>query len=105
MPGWADGVTLLQLIHHSSGNPEYYGDLAPKRWEPATLNKQEALAEISAAKKRRFQPGTKWEYSNSNYLLSAWSSSTSAASRWKPYLGIEYSTLFSSAWPPTPASR
>ena len=69
MPGWADRVTLAQLMHHSSGIPEYFGALGPKGWEPATLNKQEALAEISAAKKLRFQPGTKWEYSNSNYLL------------------------------------
>ncbi len=69
MPGWADRVTLAQLMHHSSGIPEYFGALAPKGWEQATLNQQDALAKISVAKKLRFQPGTKWEYSNSNYLL------------------------------------
>jgi CubicO group peptidase (beta-lactamase class C family) len=69
MPGWADRVTLAQLMHHSSGIPDYFGDLAPKGWEHATLDQQGALAKISAAKKLRFQPGTKWEYSNSNYLL------------------------------------
>ena len=69
MPGWADRVTLAQLMHHSSGIPEYFGELGPKGWQNATLNKQDALAKISAAKKLRFQPGTKWEYSNSNYLL------------------------------------
>ena len=65
----ADRVTLAQLVHHSSGIPDYFGDLAPKGWEHATLDQQGALAKISAAKKLRFQPGTKWEYSNSNYLL------------------------------------
>jgi CubicO group peptidase (beta-lactamase class C family) len=69
MPGWADRVTLAQLMHHSSGIPDYFGALAPKGWEHATLTQQDALAKISAARKLRFQPGTKWEYSNSNYLL------------------------------------
>ena len=69
MPGWADGVTLAQLMHHSSGIPDYFGALGPNGWQDATLNKQDALAKISAARKLRFQPGTKWEYSNSNYLL------------------------------------
>jgi CubicO group peptidase (beta-lactamase class C family) len=69
MPGWAHRVTLAQLMHHSSGIPDYFGDLGPKGWEEATLNRQDALAKISAARKLRFQPGTKWEYSNSNYLL------------------------------------
>jgi CubicO group peptidase (beta-lactamase class C family) len=69
MPGWADRVTLAQLMHHSSGIPEYFGALGPKGWQDAKLNNQDALAKISAAKKLRFQPGTKWEYSNSNYLL------------------------------------
>ena len=69
MPGWADRVTLDQLMHHSSGIPDYFGELGPKGWQDATLNKQDALAKISAARRLRFQPGTKWEYSNSNYLL------------------------------------
>ena len=69
MPGWAGRVTLAQLMHHSSGIPDYFGALAPKGWEHATLKQQDALAKISAARKPRFQPGTKWEYSNSNYLL------------------------------------
>jgi CubicO group peptidase (beta-lactamase class C family) len=69
MPAWADRVTLAQLIHHASGIPEYIGALGPKGWPEATLTKQDALAKISAAKKLRFPPGTKWEYSNSNYLL------------------------------------
>jgi CubicO group peptidase (beta-lactamase class C family) len=69
MPGWADRVTLAQMMHHSSGIPEYFGFLGAKGRPEATLTKQEVLAKISAAKKLRFQPGTKWEYSNSNYLL------------------------------------
>jgi CubicO group peptidase (beta-lactamase class C family) len=43
--------------------------LGPKGRPEATLTKHDALAKISAAKRLRFQPGTKWEYSNSNYLL------------------------------------
>jgi CubicO group peptidase (beta-lactamase class C family) len=44
MPGWAHRVTLAQLMHHSSGIPDYFGDLGPKGWEEATLNRQDALA-------------------------------------------------------------
>jgi len=69
MPGWADRVTLAQLMHHSSGIPDYIGFLGPHGWPDTTLTKQDVLAKISAVKKLRFQPGTKWEYSNSNYLL------------------------------------
>ena len=43
MPGWAHRVTLAQLMHHSSGIPDYFGDLGAKGWEEATLNRQDAL--------------------------------------------------------------
>lgn len=69
MPGWADRVTLAQLMHQSSGIPDYIGFVEVHGWPDGTLNKQEVLAKISAAKKLRFQPGARWEYSNSNYLL------------------------------------
>jgi len=69
MPGWANRVTLAQLMHQSTGIPDYIGFLGPHGWPDTTLTKQDVLAKISAAKSLRFQPGTKWEYSNSNYLL------------------------------------
>jgi CubicO group peptidase (beta-lactamase class C family) len=69
MPGWANRVTLAQLMHQSTGIPDYIGFLGPHGWPDTTLTKQDVLAKISAVKKLRFQPGTKWEYSNSNYLL------------------------------------
>ena len=31
MPGWADRVTLAQLMHHSSGIPDYFGDFGAER--------------------------------------------------------------------------
>jgi CubicO group peptidase (beta-lactamase class C family) len=69
MPAWARQVTLLQLMHHMSGVPDYYGELAPEGWMDSSLDRDEVLAQISSAKKLRFKPGTRWEYSNSNYFL------------------------------------
>jgi CubicO group peptidase (beta-lactamase class C family) len=105
MPGWAHRVTLAQLMHHSSGIPNYFGDLAPKGWEHATLTQQDALAKISAQGSCDFSLAPSGSIQISTTYSSAWSSSTSAASRWKPFLGSEYSTRFSFAWSPTPASR
>ena len=69
MPAWAHQVTLLQLMHHVSGVPEYFGELGPDGWKDSSLDREEVLAQISSAKKLRFKPGTRWEYSNSNYFL------------------------------------
>jgi len=69
LPAWARQVTLLQLMHHVSGVPEYYGELAPEGWKDSRLDRDEVLAQISSAKQLRFKPGTRWEYSNSNYFL------------------------------------
>ena len=44
----------------------------PKGWEEATLNRQDALAEISAARKLRFQPGTKWGIQIPTTYSSTW---------------------------------
>jgi CubicO group peptidase (beta-lactamase class C family) len=60
---------LLQFMHHVSGVPEYYGELAPEGWKDSSLDRDEVFAQISSAKQLRFKPGTRWEYSNSNYIL------------------------------------
>ena len=68
MPDWADRVTLAQLMHQVSGVPDYFGSL-DLEGEPARLNRDQLLAQIARTKKLEFRPGTKWEYSNSNYIL------------------------------------
>lgn len=71
LPAWANDVTLEQLVHHRSGIPDYT-DLLTKRGVTLTASstQQDALAAIAAAT-LTFTPGSKFAYSNSNYVLLA----------------------------------
>ena len=70
----AEGVTLRQLLNHTSGLPDYYADfeslIAPYRadrgYKP-NLTPRDAL-ELVHARPRLFPPGAGWEYSGGNYL-------------------------------------
>ena len=71
----AEGVTLRQLLNHTSGLPDYYADLdsviGPYRTDRAyrpTLTPRAAL-ELVHARPRLFPPGTGWSYSGGNYLV------------------------------------
>ena len=70
----AEGVTLRQLLNHTSGLPEYYADfdslIAPYRADRGhrpSLTPRTAL-ELVHARPRLFPPGAGWEYSGGNYL-------------------------------------
>ena len=70
----AEGVTLRQLLNHTSGLPEYYADfdslIAPYRADRGhkpNLTPRVAL-ELVHAQPRLFPPGAGWEYSGGNYL-------------------------------------
>ena len=70
----AKGVTLRQLLNHTSGLPEYYDDfdslIEPYRRDRAykpNLTPRAAL-ELVHAKPRLFPPGEGWAYSGGNYL-------------------------------------
>jgi CubicO group peptidase (beta-lactamase class C family) len=70
LPGWADSVTVAQLMHHTSGIPDYIGLLKAEGYQYSDRTTQDqALKAIAAAPHLEFEPGTKYEYSNSNYLL------------------------------------
>ena len=70
----AEGVTLRQLLNHTSGLPDYYAGfeslIAPYRadrgYKP-NLTPRGAL-ELVHARPRLFAPGAGWEYSGGNYL-------------------------------------
>ncbi|WP_329124589.1 serine hydrolase domain-containing protein [Streptomyces sp. NBC_01465] len=57
-------ITVRQLLQHTSGLPNYteYG-LQLRHYEPREL------VDIALAHQARFEPGKKWEYSNTNYVL------------------------------------
>ncbi len=70
LPAWGDEVTVLQMIHHTSGIPDYIGLLLGKGFSfTETTTDADALAALAEATELDFEPETRWEYSNSNYFL------------------------------------
>jgi len=72
LPGWADQVTLAQLMHHVSGIPGVEEALIAKGHRPQDRVKRTTLRKaISEIKQLDFRPGERWAYSNPNYFLLA----------------------------------
>jgi CubicO group peptidase (beta-lactamase class C family) len=70
MPTWASTVTVGQLMHQTSGIPEYVGLLEAQGFQLADqTTEDQALRSLVGVPKVEFQPGSQFEYSNSNYLL------------------------------------
>jgi D-alanyl-D-alanine carboxypeptidase len=71
----AEGVTLRQLLNHTSGVPDHYADLdslfepyrKDRRYSPNLTPR--ATLELVHARPRLFPPGTGWSYSNGNYII------------------------------------
>ncbi|MFG2722573.1 serine hydrolase domain-containing protein [Streptomyces sp. NPDC048416] len=69
------GITLRQLLQHTSGLPDYTSDVVPdlsaagyrtNRWTTYTSEQRVAFAMRHSPS---FEPGTAWKYSNTNYVL------------------------------------
>lgn len=67
-PPYAQHVSLLHLLHHQGGVPDYMGLFAPGEDWPV---QQDVVARLGGVGEARFAPGTRFEYSNSGYLLLA----------------------------------
>ncbi|MFF0967038.1 serine hydrolase domain-containing protein [Streptomyces sp. NPDC003703] len=61
-------ITVRQLLQHTSGLPDYV-DHEVILNNPERYFEPRELLDAALARKARFAPGTKWEYSNTNYLL------------------------------------
>ncbi len=64
LPSYCDSVTIKQLLTHTSGLPDFYKvtDLL------SGLTNSKAI-ELIRNEKPGFEPGKKWEYCNTNYVL------------------------------------
>ena len=72
LPGWADQVTLAQLMHHTSGIPETEDILLKQGFKPQDRVTQKTLRKaIAEIKHLEFRPGERWAYGNPNYHLLA----------------------------------
>jgi D-alanyl-D-alanine carboxypeptidase len=70
VPGLTDGsqVTIRELLSHTSGYQDYWPQdyVMPSMLEPVTPQK---ISEDWARKPLDFEPGTKWQYSNTNFVI------------------------------------
>jgi CubicO group peptidase (beta-lactamase class C family) len=66
-PPYADKITIRNLLNHASGIPDYFslGIVHPD------LKNEEVLKALIKVDSLHFQPGNKFEYSNSGYVLLA----------------------------------
>jgi len=72
VPGLSRGneVTIRQLLSHTSG----YQDFWPQDYVPPEMQKEITPAAILARWAKRpldFEPGSRWQYSNTNYTIAA----------------------------------
>lgn len=70
LPEWAGDVTLGQLMRHTSGIPEYFRLLEERSISlEMESTREDALGVLRKVDTLSFRPGSRWQYSNSNYLL------------------------------------
>jgi len=64
----AGEVTIRQLLSHTSGYQDYWPQdyVMPMMLQPITAEK---IMDMWARKPLDFDPGTKWQYSNTNYVI------------------------------------
>jgi CubicO group peptidase (beta-lactamase class C family) len=67
-PATWDKITLADLLHHTSGVPNFIFDKRFFEWRMVSHTPAEEM-ELFKDKPLNFSPGTRWEYSNSNYAL------------------------------------
>src|SRR5262250_2299555 len=64
----ANEVSIRQLLSHTSGYQDYWPQdyVMPMMLQPVTADK---IMDMWAKKPLDFDPGTKWQYSNTNYVI------------------------------------
>jgi D-alanyl-D-alanine carboxypeptidase len=63
-----DAITIRQILSHTSGYPDYAPQdyMVPEWAKPVTAD---ALLARWAQKDLEFEPGTRWQYSNTNFVI------------------------------------
>ncbi len=107
-------ITVRNLLNHTSGLPEYF-DLADRTMTLIdTLNNDKALAMLAAQKPALiFQPGEKFEYTNTNYTTLASIIQKVSGMRCEQFfdekivqpLGLKNTYIYNITMPAYPASR
>ena len=70
LPPWDEEVTLDHMLHHTSGLPDYCGLMFAAGIDEASVTTpQQALDFLAKVRELRFVPGSRFEYSNTNFFL------------------------------------
>lgn len=67
MPAATRDITIRQILHHTSGLVDYEDLIPPAQTEQ--VSDADALRLLEGADRTLFAPGSKWQYSNSGYVL------------------------------------
>jgi CubicO group peptidase (beta-lactamase class C family) len=75
-PAYGTDITVRQLLNHTSGLPDYAEIMEKEeknggpKWSPEhQIQDDEVLALLKAQPVGKFAPGSRWEYSNSGYVV------------------------------------
>ncbi len=72
-PAYGRAITIRHLLQHTSGLPDYESLMAPPDpdvpVEDAQIKDAEVLGLLERQTAGKFPPGSKWEYSNSGYVV------------------------------------
>jgi CubicO group peptidase (beta-lactamase class C family) len=75
-PAYGKDITIRNLLNHTSGLPDYSEIMDQQeksggpKWSPDhQIQDEEVLALLKAQPVGKFAPGTRWEYSNSGYVV------------------------------------
>lgn len=71
LPDWAGAVTIRDLLHHTSGIPDYTGLLLDAGFSFEDTTTQSDAVDVLLDTELEFEPGQRFSYSNSNYVLLA----------------------------------
>lgn len=66
-----EGITINNLVRHTSGLPDYYAHFDQNWPKEEVIQNQDVLDWLKTSPPRDFEPGEKWEYSNTAYLMLA----------------------------------
>jgi CubicO group peptidase (beta-lactamase class C family) len=85
LPAPLRSITVAQLLDHTSGLGDFFGDPGYERLRP-TLTTLSAYLPLVSRETLQFRPGTRWAYSNSGFLLAGLAIEQASGQSYAAYL-------------------
>jgi CubicO group peptidase (beta-lactamase class C family) len=85
LPRRLRGITVAQLLDHTSGLGDFFEDPGYERLRP-TLTSLRAYLPLVTQERPQFRPGTRWSYSNSGFVLAGLVVEKASGERYDAYL-------------------